>query len=283
MTPSNTQVLNAPSNIPMRDVVLLHGWGINRGVWLSLLPYLPSTWRIHLLDLPGYAGSNPVASNRIEDWIGHLLRQAPERAVWVGWSLGATLALQAAMEFPDRIDKLCLISPTPRFMRSVGWNCGMDQASLDELWSFFQASYETGLKRFLMLQTRDRVLIRSLNQSIAQNSSPSLTVLTDSLEILTTTDLRNQLHSLQMPLQVVLGTQDRIVSPLASRLLAAHLQDVEKLPEANQAGSTNDLVSLLELEGGHLCFLEQQEAFIQQLVAFVEPSEQHRGQRNIHA
>jgi len=52
------------------------------------------------------------------DTLHQLLAQAPGKSHWCGWSLGATLAMQAALVAPERISQLTLISPTARFFKT---------------------------------------------------------------------------------------------------------------------------------------------------------------------
>ncbi|MGL6118711.1 alpha/beta fold hydrolase, partial [Plesiomonas sp.] len=40
-----------------RDIVLLHGWGLNAEVWQPLVAELSSHYRVHTVDLPGYGRS----------------------------------------------------------------------------------------------------------------------------------------------------------------------------------------------------------------------------------
>lgn len=235
-------------NIPVKPpLVLLNGWGLNREVWTPLMPLLEKDWEVHPLDLPGYAGLGNCDYQDLDQVVLDLLNRAPQTATWAGWSLGATLSLRAALLEPRRIRQLCLISPTPRYLKTQGWACGMERVQLEELWSVFQDSYANGLKRFLLLQTRDRTLLRSLQQLILQHPAPSPQVLRASLQLLIDTDLRESLADLEMPVQVVLGKQDQVVPPLASRLLAAQCSMGQESSESN----------LTELEGGHLCFLEE--------------------------
>ncbi len=39
------------------DLVLLHGWGLNSGVWHCIIDRLAPHFRLHLVDLPGYGRS----------------------------------------------------------------------------------------------------------------------------------------------------------------------------------------------------------------------------------
>ncbi|WP_242470152.1 alpha/beta fold hydrolase [Thiococcus pfennigii] len=88
------------------DLVLLHGWGMNTGVWEGLPAGFAARVREHRIALPGHGGS-PLGAGpaTLVDWADACLAAAPERAVWAGWSLGGLLALAAALRAPERVDQ----------------------------------------------------------------------------------------------------------------------------------------------------------------------------------
>ncbi|MFP4076237.1 MAG: alpha/beta fold hydrolase, partial [Halochromatium sp.] len=79
-------------------LVLLHGWGMNNGVWDALPASISERFHLHPIELPGH-GNAPFQSHwrDLPDWADAVLAQAPEQAIWLGWSLGALVALQAAL------------------------------------------------------------------------------------------------------------------------------------------------------------------------------------------
>ncbi|MGL5361217.1 MAG: alpha/beta fold hydrolase, partial [Shewanella sp.] len=64
MTPKTPRVTPAPLYIETHgqgpDLVLLHGWGVNGGLFSGVLDAL-SEYRVHVVDLPGFGLSPPVA------------------------------------------------------------------------------------------------------------------------------------------------------------------------------------------------------------------------------
>ncbi|MCX2959717.1 MAG: pimeloyl-[acyl-carrier protein] methyl ester esterase, partial [Serratia symbiotica] len=49
-----------------RDLVLLHGWGLNAEVWGCMLARLTPHFRLHLVDLPGYGRSQGFGAMSLE-------------------------------------------------------------------------------------------------------------------------------------------------------------------------------------------------------------------------
>jgi len=135
-------------------LVLLHGWAVNSLIWNPVLDQLRERYQITLLDLPGYGDQiNYNGQYDIQTVVANVLSRAPEVANWVGWSLGGTIALAAALAQPQRFKKLQLISTTPRFLASQEWDHGVAVEPFEELAKGFASDYSRSLKRFLLLQT----------------------------------------------------------------------------------------------------------------------------------
>lgn len=94
-------------------VVLVHGAGCDHRCWPIEVRRL-SGWRVLAVDLPGHGRSSgrPRQSVRAytQDLLGFLNELQIYRAVLVGHSLGASVVLQLALEQPDLLAGLGLIS-----------------------------------------------------------------------------------------------------------------------------------------------------------------------------
>lgn len=73
-------------------LVLLHGWGLNAEVWRCIDEELSSHFTLHLVDLPGFGRSRGFGAMSLADMAEAVLRQAPDKAIWLGWSLGGLVA-----------------------------------------------------------------------------------------------------------------------------------------------------------------------------------------------
>ncbi|MBU5567469.1 alpha/beta fold hydrolase, partial [Escherichia sp. S69_ASV_4] len=69
-------------------LVLLHGWGLNAEVWRCIDEELSSHFTLHLVDLPGFGRSRGFGALSLADMAEAVLQQAPDKAIWLGWSLG---------------------------------------------------------------------------------------------------------------------------------------------------------------------------------------------------
>lgn len=211
-----------------RDIVLVHGWGLHGGVWRELAGRLAASFRVLLPDLPGH-GRSPAANGdfTLADVVAELQRHMAAPAVWVGWSLGALVALTAARHFPQRVSRLVLIGATPKFVQAPDWPCALPPQTLVQFARDFEDDYHAMLLRFLSLQMgageAARTAVRHLRAMLMEHSEPEPAALRSGLQWLADTDLRADLPAITAPALVLHGQHDRLVPPPAAEFLARQL------------------------------------------------------------
>ena len=206
------------------ELVLLHGWGMHSAVWLGFAERLAERYRVYLLDLPGH-GNSPYREERtLAEWAWSCLEVAPERAAWLGWSLGAQIALQAALEQPHRIGAVLGVCGTPRFVQSHDWPHAMTLETLQQFISASQQDHHKTLERFMSLQVRggDDSLetLRLLRERLRIKPEPLSEALDAGLELLKGVDLRGDLPQLGCPSAWVFGERDTLVPAQTALSLA---------------------------------------------------------------
>ena len=114
-----------------RPLVLLHGWCLNRKLWLYAEEALADDFRVVTPDLPGFGQSEylagPYSLMRYGDDLRVLLAEAGLRdAVLVGFAFGAAVALECAAKSPDNVRAVVAIgvpssrcSPYTRMPRAM--------------------------------------------------------------------------------------------------------------------------------------------------------------------
>jgi len=208
----------------LRDVVLLHGWGSHAGVFRGLVRSRDKHFNAHVLELPGYADTPACKPYTLEGIADTLAARAPARCSVIGWSLGAQVALMWARRAPAQVEKLALIAATPCFVQRGDWPYAIQRSVLRQ---FAQALHgdRTGiLLRFVSLQALGDVhaakVAHRLRTALFARAIPSEQVLKDGLEILRTTDMREELHAIRHPVLVVHGEQDAVTPWAAGKWLA---------------------------------------------------------------
>ena len=247
-----------------RDLVLLHGWGMNLRVWDAVAAALARRFRVIAIDLPGHGASDwdltaphPAAQVfRVHETLAPLTT----RYHLVGWSLGGQFALDLAAALPAGIERLVLVATTPRFLAGPDWRCGLKPAALQKLAAGVRAGPAQAVSGFLKLQVRGlapRTAARvraELQQALVRGGAAHPEALAWGLERLRVGDLRTQLAQVKKPALVIAGRDDRITPPAAARALAAALP---KGRYRSLAGA------------GHVPFLSHPEAFANLLRGFL--------------
>jgi 2-succinyl-6-hydroxy-2,4-cyclohexadiene-1-carboxylate synthase len=100
-------------------LVLLHGFTGSAASWAPIGRDLANDHRVIAIDLIGHgASSAPVDPSRYQfDQALHDLAEVTAqlgiaRASWLGYSLGGRLSLGVALDYPDRVSSLMLVSAT---------------------------------------------------------------------------------------------------------------------------------------------------------------------------
>ncbi len=207
-----------------RHLVLLHGWGLNASVWHCISDRLSAHFCLHLVDLPGYGRSQGFPAMSLDDMVASLLPQAPEKAVWLGWSLGGLVASRLAVQHPDRVEALITVASSPRFSAAEAWP-GIRPETLSGFQQQLSEDFQRTVERFLALQTLGtesaRQDARALKSVVLDHPVPSVEVLNAGLEILRGIDLRADLISLNLPMLRLYGALDGLVPRKVASLLDA--------------------------------------------------------------
>ncbi len=103
-------------------VILLHGLGATNASMLPTLGALAGDYRILAPDNPGFGESDkPVRAYHpvfFARWVRDFMDALGiERAILIGNSMGGRIALETALRFPDRVDRLVLFAPSMAWKR----------------------------------------------------------------------------------------------------------------------------------------------------------------------
>ncbi|MFI4953865.1 MAG: pimeloyl-ACP methyl ester esterase BioH [Burkholderiales bacterium] len=243
-------------------LVLLHGWAMHSGLWAPVLPKLAARFRVHLVDLPGHGHSAAIEPYTLSGMAAAVAAQCatlPEPPTVLGWSLGGAVALQWALDRPDAIARLVLVSTTPCFVVRDDWPHAMRAETLQRFGDELAVSYRATLQRFVSLQVQGsahaRAVLAQLRAQLFARGAPSRQTLQAALDLLAATDLRERVPAVRHPALVIAGERDTLVPAAAGAWLAASLPAGRHAPIAGAA---------------HAPFLSHPEAFFAALTGFCD-------------
>ena len=230
-----------------RDLVLLHGWGLHGGVWSALAARLATSFRVHVVDLPGHGYSHSVSLAGLDELADAVAAVTPAGAYVCGWSLGGLAALRLAVRHPALVTALGLVSTTPCFVRRHDWPHAMAPETLADFARGLRTDPARTLRRFVNLnalggpQARERT--RELAALYLDRGAPSPAALAAGLAILRDSDLRSDIGAIAMPTRVIHGERDRLAPVGAGRWLAnalprarlVEIEDAAHLPFVSHA------------------------------------------------
>ena len=208
-------------------LVLLHGWGMNPRVFDALDAQLKDDCTLLPVALPGHGGMRILSDNSLATWASHIAEQLPSQAILLGWSLGGQIAMRIALDSPERVSRLILMSTTPKFLLDSDWQAGIPAQDLQAFAADMQADTRATLLRFLSLQTRgatgQKAILQNLRAALLSQALPHAQASQAGLEMLLHTDLRTEVYQLALPTLVIHGSLDKLTPPAAGAWLAKNI------------------------------------------------------------
>ncbi|MCG8052362.1 MAG: pimeloyl-ACP methyl ester esterase BioH [Candidatus Thiodiazotropha taylori] len=212
-----------------RELVMLHGWGMNSSVWYDFAQLLARHYRVTLIDLPGHGHSPYAGQERLWSWAESCLEVAPQQAIWLGWSLGSMVTLEAVLQAPERINGVLVIAGMPRFVSAEDWPHAMKLKTLEQFIELLGDDMSRALERFLALQMLGSDMavevIRGLKSRLQERPDPDPEALQAGLELLKHCDLRERLNRITCPTSWIYGGRDTLAPSGASESLRQWLPE----------------------------------------------------------
>lgn len=241
------------------DLVLVHGWGMNGAVWQQVSEYLSKHFTLHILDLPGYGHSHHNHCQSIEDIALCVLEKAPQKAIWLGWSLGGLVSTHIALNHPERVEHLVTLASSPKFAAEGRYWRGIAPKVLSNFTQQLTEDFKGTIERFMALQAMGspsaRQDVKQLKSAVLSRPMPDQNALKLGLDLLANMDLREQLHHLEMPLTRIYGRLDGLVPVKVASVLDEVLEAESHIFHASS----------------HAPFMSEREAFCELLYSTFSP------------
>ncbi len=180
---------------------------------------------LHLVDLPGHGRSRSSDIPLQADACARAIAAATPPAVWLGWSMGGLIALNAAYKLPEQVQALVMLCSSPCLVRKPDWKYAVSAEIFDQFSVELDEGFHATLARFLTLESlgsdQAAVETRKLRAQLFKHGEPDASVLKQGLELLQQTDLRSAVSTLKQPSVWLAGARDRIVPWQAMQWAAA--------------------------------------------------------------
>jgi len=191
-------------------LVLLHGWGSTRAVWKPVVERLQNHYECYLPELPGH-GDSGFTETRLEPLARQIAGSVDRPAIWLGWSLGALITIQAALQAPQQVKQLLIVSGTPAFVQQESWDSAMPVDIFDQFSEGYRADAAKTLKRFVTLQGQGDQQAKMVMQQLSKAMTKNTQALGWGLAVLRDGDLLSELSAIACPVNCLYGEKDALV------------------------------------------------------------------------
>lgn len=215
-----------------RPLIMLHGWAMSAVVFSEVAALLADRFKVFCPDLPGHGGSDPLTDCRLASFAAAIAQWGQQLQLFdcalLGWSLGGQVAMQVAVDAQLSLQRLLLISTTPRFCQAEDWPHGLPTTQVKALDRNLGRAYEKTMGDFFNLQFAGEELPKQryrqiLAFAVRAGTLPERELARALLRELGAADLRQLLPSIQLPTLVMHGDLDQIIPPEAGAYLARQI------------------------------------------------------------
>ena len=198
-----------------RPVILLHGWLGSWGLWQETMTYLGQSFRTYALDFWGFGESGKKRSTyAVSDFVS-LVDQFMERlgiaqAPIVGHSMGGTVSMMMALQFPQRVTKVVVVgSPIVGSSLALPLKLAGYRGIAFMLFNMMGA-FRLAMRYYSPMICSDPRFPAMMDNDLSRTTLESFLV---SIASLRRTDLRSQLSQIKIPAMGMFGDRDIIVNP----------------------------------------------------------------------
>src|SRR5579859_1232420 len=194
-------------------VLCVHGAGGNHAHWNAVLVALASSARVITLDLPGHGRSPGAGRQQIAAYAAAALALLDAlqigQATVIGHSMGGAIALQMALDQPERVCGIGLVASGARLRVLPALLTGLAEQPVEAIDMLVATAYASHAAPALRERARREYL------GCAAGVVEGDFVACDQF------DVRDRLGELHGPCVVVTGAEDRLTPPRSAERLAA--------------------------------------------------------------
>ena len=233
---------------------MLHGFLSSSKMWAdNYVPNLTKRYKVYVIDVRGHGYSNTVKvgcnlQQMADDIYQFVILKDIDQCILAGMSMGGAIAIQFAINFPDKIKSLILMSPGPGTLFSKGF-------------SF--------ISPILSFVSQKRILLKQLFKSVLMNPLPReefSEFVDDAASVSEKTWLQylhpnnkiwnfNRLKYLEIPSLVIIGEKDKAIPIEFQESIA------DTIPNAFKVVMNNE---------GHAVVIENPEKVLSEINSFLK-------------
>jgi pimeloyl-ACP methyl ester carboxylesterase len=217
-----------PSDGPV--LLLLHGFGASKDAMMELsAPFAKHGWHTIAPDLPGFGG-HPYHQGEHHDGAlyarsvdSFMTAMGIKHATMVGSSMGAAIACELAIEFPQRVDGLIMLAPAGvqapvvnDFMRRVADGANpLDIASSED--------FDRVMNLVFVRPPAVPAPFRRWFADMAIARRPQTLLIVEAIKPFLSDGLRGRMGAVGAPTLVVFGTADAVTDPSMLSVFASEM------------------------------------------------------------
>jgi sigma-B regulation protein RsbQ len=232
----NNVTLHGPADAPV--MLLVHGFGCDQSMYSRVLPFLSERFRIVMFDHVGSGGSSldaydPVEYGSLDRYAADLLEVCTaldlEDVTVVAHSIGAMMAIAAAVQRPDLLARLILLAPSPSYLddEDAGYVGGMSLPDVQDLLESLDdnhMAWASAMAPVVMGNADSPELAGELEVSFCRVDPR---VMRTFARVTFMSDVRDLLPQVTVPSLIVQCSQDALAPVSVGEYLHAHLDRSE--------------------------------------------------------
>jgi len=201
-----------------KPFLILHGWGSNSDRWIEIAEIISKKgFKVIIPDLPGFGKSEPLDmpwnSNRYINWIEKFLKELNLNEFYLlGHSFGGALASKIAIKYPQRVQKLFLVSAAVVRKKTAKKDVSAKASKLIKIFSFlpYYGLFRKAVYKFIVRKS-DYVYVEGVMKETYLN------VIAE--------DMSFQIPFIKVPTIIIWGDKDEFTPPEDAYFIEKHIKN----------------------------------------------------------
>lgn len=244
-----------------QTMIFAHGFGCDQVMWRKVSPAFEADYKVVLFDYVGAGQSDPDAydperystlQGYAQDIVDICEELDLQNVILVGHSVSSMICLLASISMPERIDKLIMICPSPRYLNDPpDYTGGFERADVEGLLDMIdrnQPGWASYLAGVVMENPDQPALAKELETSFCAIDPPiarrfaAATFLADN---------RNDLPGFIKPVLILQCTLDAVAPPevgayLHRQLINSTLQQMKATGHCPHMSHPQETITLMQ-------------------------------------